>query len=121
MVRSGRWPAILIGIITIALRGFVGTRGLDPQHCQIKSEFDFGFEQGHIAGNLARGHGYSVKFGDSPPMPTAWASPAYPILLAGIFRIWGTFTFESAVAVIWLNAIFHGIIAALLYLLGILL
>src|SRR5690242_20581667 len=104
--RKDRAIAVALGLATIALRGFVGTHGLNPQACQIKSEFDFGFEQGHIAGNLARGYGYSVKFGDSPPIPTAWASPLYPLMLAGIFRIWGAFTFDSAIAAIWLNAMF---------------
>lgn len=110
--------AIAIGLGTVALRAVVGTRGMDPATMHLKSEFDFGFEQGHIAGNLARGLGYSVRFGDSPPLPTAWASPLYPLLLAGIFRVWGAFSFESQIAVIWLNSLFHGVIAALLYLLG---
>ncbi len=112
------WIIGVVGLATVLLRGWIGTRGLDRDTCAIKSEFDFGFEQGHIAGNLARGNGYSVKFGASPAMPTAWASPLYPLLLAGIFRLWGAFTFESALAVIWLNAIFHGLIASLLYVMG---
>ncbi len=100
------------------LRGVIGTAGLGRQAFSLASEFDFGFEQGHIAGHLARGQRYSVSFGDSAPMPTAWASPLYPVLLAGVFRWLGTYSYESAIAVIWLNAICHGGIAVLLLMTG---
>jgi len=53
--------------------------------------FSFGWEAGHIARALATGYGYAEPFlGHTGP--TAWLPPAYPLFLAGIFRMFGVFT-----------------------------
>ena len=53
-------------------------------------------EAGHIAGNLALGHGYAIAAQDGRFLPTAWISPLYPLLLSGIFRVFGAFSKTSA-------------------------
>jgi hypothetical protein len=61
-------------------------------------------EAGNIAASLATGHGFSSPF-RMETGPTAWMTPIYPGLLAGIFRIFGVRTFESFVAAVALNIV----------------
>ncbi|HEV2387091.1 MAG TPA: glycosyltransferase family 39 protein [Candidatus Acidoferrales bacterium] len=62
----------------------------------------FAQEAGNIAQSLAAGHGFSSPF-RRPTGPTAWLSPVYPLLLAGIFRVFGTFTLGAFYAAVLLN------------------
>lgn len=82
------------------------------------SAWRFGFEVGHIAANVEAGHGFAIGTTDGGAIPTAWASPAYPLLLAALFRVWGVFTTGAADAVVALNCLFQGATAGLLYAFG---
>jgi hypothetical protein len=53
----------------------------------------FLFESGNIAHSLAVGNGFSSPFRVDTG-PTAWLPPIYPLLLAGIFRTFGSYTFH---------------------------
>ena len=59
-------------------------------------------ESGNIAASLASGHGFSSPFRIETG-PTAWMPPAYPWLLAGIFRVFGVRTYASFLAAVALN------------------
>lgn len=65
----------------------------------------FLFESGNIAYSLARGHGFGspLRFDSGP---TAWMTPVYPLLLSGIMRIFGIYTFPSWVAAVLMNICF---------------
>ena len=65
----------------------------------------FSQETGSIAKSLATGKGFSSPFGKETG-PTAWLTPVYPLLVAGIFRVFGVFTRASFFAVVVLNALF---------------
>jgi Dolichyl-phosphate-mannose-protein mannosyltransferase len=65
----------------------------------------FSQETGSIARSLATGKGFSSPFGKDTG-PTAWLTPVYPLLVAGIFRVFGIFTRASFFAVVLLNALF---------------
>ncbi|HEX8836096.1 MAG TPA: glycosyltransferase family 39 protein [Candidatus Acidoferrum sp.] len=65
----------------------------------------FSQETGSIAKSLATGRGFSSPFGKDTG-PTAWLTPVYPLLVAGIFRVFGIFTRASFFAVVLLNALF---------------
>jgi hypothetical protein len=65
----------------------------------------FAQETGSIAQSLAMGKGFSSPFGKDTG-PTAWLTPVYPLLVAGIFRVFGIFTRASFFAVVFLNALF---------------
>ena len=65
----------------------------------------FAQETGSIAKSLANGKGFSSPFGKDTG-PTAWLTPVYPLLVAGIFRIFGIFTRASFFAIVLLNALF---------------
>lgn len=59
-------------------------------------------ESGNIAASLASGHGFSSPFRIETG-PTAWMPPAYPWLLAGIFRVFGVRSYGSFLAAVALN------------------
>ena len=65
----------------------------------------FLFESGNIAHSLAVGNGFSSPFRVDTG-PTAWLPPIYPLLLAGIFRTFGSYTFHSFIAAALLNISF---------------
>lgn len=72
---------------------------------QALSVIPFMFESSNIAVSLAQGHGFASPF-RVPTGPTAWMTPVYPALLAGVFRIFGTYTFNSYLAATGLNILF---------------
>ena len=78
----------------------------------------FGYEEGNLAGSLASGRGFAFCRGDEPCLTTAWNSPLYPLLLAGLFKLLGAYTPAAANAAIGLNCLLHGLACALVYLLG---
>ncbi|MBV9504050.1 MAG: glycosyltransferase family 39 protein [Acidobacteriia bacterium] len=66
------------------------------------SVIPFLFESGNIARSLATGAGFSSPF-RVPTGPTAWMTPLYPLLLSGIMRLFGAYTFASWVAAVLMN------------------
>jgi hypothetical protein len=74
-------------------------------------------EAGNIAASLATGHGFSSPFRVETG-PSAWMAPVYPVLLAGIFRIFGVRTFESFVAAVGLNILFSALVCVPLFFAG---
>src|ERR1700678_3113923 len=69
---------------------------------QAVSVIPFLFEVGNIAHSIATGHGFSSPFRVDTG-PTAWMTPLFPTLLAGIFRIFGSYTFHAWAATVLLN------------------
>src|SRR5215472_3048240 len=65
----------------------------------------FLFESGNIAYSVATGQGFASPFHITTG-PTAWMTPVYPLLLAGIFRVFGVYGFESFVVAVALNIVF---------------
>ena len=65
----------------------------------------FQTETGHIAYSLATGKGFASPF-QRDTGPTAWLTPVYPLLVAGIFKIFGVYTRASFFAAVFLNIFF---------------
>jgi hypothetical protein len=64
-----------------------------------------GIELGTLAQSLAAGQGLSSPFGGSTG-PTALLAPGYPAVIALFFRIFGSFTFTAAIAVMGMQLLF---------------
>jgi 4-amino-4-deoxy-L-arabinose transferase-like glycosyltransferase len=64
----------------------------------------FGYETGKIAASIAEGHGFSNPL-FAPTGPTAWMTPIYPYLIAGVFKVFGVYSTASALVVLTFNAI----------------
>ena len=58
----------------------------------VRAFLPYGYELGRVARAIAAGQGFSspLRFVDTGP--TAWFTPIYPYLIAGIFKIWGIFS-----------------------------
>lgn len=84
--------------VRLAAMAFFVTLQLDPA----RDHFAFGFEMGRVARSIAGGQGFSSPYPE-PTGPTALVAPAYPYLLAGIFRLFGTYTTASAIVSLTLN------------------
>ena len=64
-----------------------------------------GLELGTLAQSLAAGQGLRSPFGGSTG-PTALLAPGYPAIISVLFRIFGSFTFTAAIAVILMQVLF---------------
>jgi Dolichyl-phosphate-mannose-protein mannosyltransferase len=69
----------------------------------------FGFEIGRVSRSIAEGHGYGspmyVETG-----PTAWMTPVYPYVLAGVFKLLGIYSRTSAFVILGLNSLCSALI-----------
>src|SRR5271156_1835134 len=92
----------LMMLVALALRlGYMWQfQNIHPR--QGVSVIPFLFESGNIAHSLATGHGFSSPFRVDTG-PTAWMTPLFPLLLAGIFRIFGASSFHAWAATVLLN------------------
>lgn len=77
----------------------------------------FLYEPGDIAYSLAIGKGFSSPF-RADTGPTAWTTPVYPLLVAGVFELFGTFTFSAFVAAVLLNILFSTLTCVPVYYIG---
>jgi hypothetical protein len=96
---TSRW---LIMLVALAIRlGYMWQfQHIHPR--QGVSVIPFLFESGNIAHSLATGHGFSSPFRVDTG-PTAWMTPLFPLLLAGIFRLFGAYTFHAWAATVLVN------------------
>lgn len=79
-----------------------------------EDHFQFGWEAGRIARALVTGNGYSDPFSNvwiAHTGPTAWLPPLYPLLLAGIFRVFGVYTELSAWVLFAIQSAFSAVTA----------
>jgi 4-amino-4-deoxy-L-arabinose transferase-like glycosyltransferase len=77
-----------------------------------------GNEPSHIAAALASGLGFSAPYAHAPIAPTAQQPPLYPPILAGIFRVFGIYTVQSAWVAVLVNILAGAVTAVLLYYVG---
>jgi 4-amino-4-deoxy-L-arabinose transferase-like glycosyltransferase len=77
----------------------------------------FGYEVGRIASAVASGQGFSSPF-PAASGPTAWLGPVYPLMVAGVFKVFGIYSTRSAVAILVLNSVFGALTALAVYLVG---
>jgi 4-amino-4-deoxy-L-arabinose transferase-like glycosyltransferase len=66
-------------------------------------------EVGNVAAALAQGKGFCCVFRQLTG-PTAWVAPVYPLLVAGIFKVFGTFTLAAFYSAALLNCIFSALV-----------
>ena len=77
----------------------------------------FAAEMGKIAGLIASGHGFTSPFSGYMG-PSAWIGPVYPLLLAGVFKVFGLYTSASAFAILTLNCVFGALTSLTIYLIS---
>ncbi len=105
----GRSPCA-IAAVAFALRVGYVLLGHTYRFKTVEGNFDFGFEMGRIGRSLALGQGFSNPF-HGITGPTAWEPPLYPLLIAGVFRIFGIYTPASAFVLLAINSLFAALTA----------
>jgi 4-amino-4-deoxy-L-arabinose transferase-like glycosyltransferase len=73
-----------------------------------QDHFAFGGEMGRMARAIVNGQGMSSPFG-SATGPSALVGPVYPYMLAGVFKLFGTYSMPSAWVMLSLNALFSSL------------
>ncbi|MBI3483598.1 MAG: glycosyltransferase family 39 protein [Acidobacteria bacterium] len=108
------WGMVAVGlVIRLVVMGFLFDLQLDPA----RDHFAFGFEMGKIARSIATGHGFSSPYPE-PTGPTALVAPVYPYLLAGVFKLFGTYSTASAIVILTLNDLFSALTCVPLFLIA---
>jgi hypothetical protein len=107
----------LILAIALALRLAFLQNYLNHHPRQALAALPFLFEPGNIAFSLVGGHGFASPFRVDTG-PTAWMTPVWPLLLAAVFRIFGTYTFHAFIATAALNIVFSTLVCWPLFLAG---
>jgi 4-amino-4-deoxy-L-arabinose transferase-like glycosyltransferase len=67
--------------------------------------FEFGWEMGRIGRSIAQGHGFSSPY-EGETGPSAWEPPLYPLLIGGVFKVFGVYSFASAWVLFTINSLF---------------
>ncbi|MGD0987437.1 MAG: glycosyltransferase family 39 protein [Candidatus Sulfotelmatobacter sp.] len=83
----------------------------------IEDHFAFGWEMGRVARSIALGQGFSNPY-DANTGPTAWEPPLYPYLMAGVFKLFGVYTYASAWALLTINSLFASLTTIPLFLIA---
>lgn len=76
--------------------------------------YPYALEVSSIAAHLVRGQGFSSPFLRDTG-PTAWVGPAYPFLVALVFKIFGVYTNRSALVLLGIQCLMAAATGALIY------
>lgn len=86
--------------IRLAVMGFLYKEQLDPE----RDHWKFAYENGRLARSIVEGRGFSSPlFEDTGP--TAWMTPLYPYLTAGVFKVFGTYSTASALVLLSMQSL----------------
>ena len=99
--KSVLWLVVVSFLLQVAAIGILREYQTRPG----EDHFGFGWEMGRIARSIALGQGFSNPYGGNTG-PTAWEPPLYPYLMAGVFRIFGIYTYASAWVLLAINSLF---------------
>ena len=108
-----RAPAVLFWI-ALGIRILYMILAHTYRFTALEDHFHFGWEMGRIARALVEGYGYADPFAGHTG-PTAWVPPLYPLILAGIFKVFGVYSTLSAWIAIAVNCLFSAITAMAVY------
>jgi len=105
------WGAMVAAafLVRLAVIPFVYREWLDPF---VMEHWAFG----RVARSIVAGHGFGNVFAETGP--TAVLPPVYAYLLAGIFRVFGTYTPASIMVALGLNSIFSALTCIPIYLIA---
>jgi hypothetical protein len=82
---------------------------------EVRDLVPYGYELGRVARAIAAGQGFSSPLRMVETGPTVWFTPIYPYLVAGIFKIWGTYTFHSRIIIQTMNLAFAALTVIPIY------
>lgn len=105
ILRKAATSLLLIVLVALGARLAFAWNQTRQIPAEVLRTVPFQTETGHIAYSLAAGKGYSSPF-ERDTGPTAWLAPVYPLLIAGLFKLFGIYTRASFFAAVFLNILF---------------
>jgi 4-amino-4-deoxy-L-arabinose transferase-like glycosyltransferase len=108
-----KWLLIIIATAFLLRLGYIVV--FQTYRFPSGDKYIFGYETGAIARSIASGHGFSSPF-RTVSGPSAWLAPLYPLLVAGVFKVWGIYSDASAFVIFTVNSIFSAVTCLPLYL-----
>ena len=105
MIRKVATSLVVIVVVAFGVRAAFAWNQAAKIPKDVAGTIPFQTETGHIAYSVATGKGFSSPF-QRDSGPTAWLTPVYPLIVAGIFKVFGVYTRGSFLATIFLNIIF---------------
>ncbi len=94
------WMVLIALAIRLAVVPFVYDEWMSPYSVAH-------YEQGNVARSLLAGHGFDSPF--LSYQPSAVMPPVYPLIVAGLFWIFGIHTPAAMIAVLSLNCVFSSL------------
>ncbi len=103
-------PTSLSLIVVVAFAMRVGFVWMAKHHAPTPFfDFPYGYETGHIARSIALGKGFSSPLNGVDTGPTAWLTPVFPYLLAGVFKLFGIYTYTSFLVIVTIDCLFSAL------------
>jgi Dolichyl-phosphate-mannose-protein mannosyltransferase len=107
-------PVFIVGFAFL-LRMLLLYHGWKNTPAEVKELVPYGYELGRVARAIAAGQGFSSPLRMVDTGPTVWFTPIYPYLIAGIFKIWGIYTFHSRIVIQTMNLAFAALTVIPIY------
>lgn len=98
------WMVVVALALRLAVVACLYPERLNPE----RDHWRFAGETGRIARSIVQGNGFSSPL-HAPTGPTAWMTPVYPALLAGVFWLCGISTKASALVMLSLDSLFSAL------------
>jgi 4-amino-4-deoxy-L-arabinose transferase-like glycosyltransferase len=112
--RHGSRSLLWIVLVALALRLLVVCFLYPERTDPYRDHWRFGGEAGRIARSIAQGEGYSNPLFANTGS-TSWIAPAFPYILAGIFKIFGVYSKASAIAILALDCLLSALTCIPIY------
>jgi 4-amino-4-deoxy-L-arabinose transferase-like glycosyltransferase len=84
----------------------------------VRDNLAFGYEAGAVAAAIAEGRGFSSPLRLVQTGATAWFTPIYPYLLAGIFKLFGVYSYTSNILIRVVDNVFSAFTCWPIYYIG---
>jgi hypothetical protein len=92
------WPVFIV-CFAFALRVVIVYLEWHYAKNPSRDNLPYGYELGKVARSIALGRGFSSPLRLYETGPTIWFTPIYPYLVAGIFKLWGIYSFLSKIII----------------------
>lgn len=114
LLRIAESPGIVF-LVALTIRVWVLSQLLPQKAWEYFYRYN---EPSRIAWALVSGFGYSSPWPNTPLAPTAQQPPLYPLLIAGIFKLAGAYSYRSLWMAVGLNAVLSSLTAVMILRLG---
>jgi 4-amino-4-deoxy-L-arabinose transferase-like glycosyltransferase len=109
----------LVGIVALGTRAAVVILTASWSFPTEGNSWSFAYEMGQIAASIASGDGFGwPEYSDHPTGPTAWMPPIYPFIIAALFKFFGVYSDQAAIALLALQTIISLVTCFCLYRIG---